>query len=147
MKIKRHKHVRRILKFYQTNFGLKEPYQVLIDGTFAQEALKSKINISEQMGKYLETEKCKLMTTKCAINETEVLGPATYGAMVILKQFTVVPCDHKEKFVTTEKCFRRVLEKKAANEHFFIATQVIRSNIDIFEFEKKNENCLYRLMD
>jgi len=139
MKIKRHKNARRILKFYQTNFGLKEPYQVLIDGTFAQEALKSKINISEQMGKYLESEKCKLMTTKCAINETEVLGPATYGAMVILKQFTLVPCDHREKFVTAEKCFRKVLEKKAANEHFFIATQVKLIKILMFGF-KFNRN-------
>lgn len=121
MKIKRHKHVQRCLKFYEVNFNLKEPFNVLVDGTFAQEALKCKINIAEQMPKYLEADKCKLLTTKCAIKETELLGSATYGAMLILKNFTLHPCNHRD-VVNTEKCFRKLIEDKN-QQKFFVATQ------------------------
>jgi U3 small nucleolar RNA-associated protein 23 len=121
MKIKRHKHVQRCLKFYEVNFNLKQPFNVLIDGTFAHEALKCKLNIAEQMPKYLETDKCKLFTTKCAIKETELLGSATYGAMLILKKFTLHPCNHRDT-LNTEKCFRKLIQDKTQSK-FFVATQ------------------------
>lgn len=38
MKVKRYKKSKKILGFYINNFGFHEPYQVLIDGTFANSA-------------------------------------------------------------------------------------------------------------
>ena len=36
MKIKRYKHARRILNFYKRNFGLREPYQVIGELSYAK---------------------------------------------------------------------------------------------------------------
>ena len=73
MKAKRQKKVRKILSFYSTNYGHEAPYKVLLDGTFCKAALQFKLNISEQLGKYLEGE-VKLSTTRCVLAECEALG-------------------------------------------------------------------------
>lgn len=53
MKISRQKRVHRILQFYSNNFGFRKPYQVLIDGTLCNAALKNKVHIENQIKKYL----------------------------------------------------------------------------------------------
>lgn len=73
MKIKRYKKAQRTLTFFKNNFGFRPPYQILLDGTFCQAALKNKVNIAEQMPGYLGDE-VKLMTSVCVIHETEKLG-------------------------------------------------------------------------
>ena len=55
MKIKRQKKVGRILSFFKNNYGHRPPFQVLIDGTFAQACLETKVNIKDQLPKYLGT--------------------------------------------------------------------------------------------
>jgi U3 small nucleolar RNA-associated protein 23 len=130
MKIKRHKHTKRVLKYYETNFNFDtKNVNILIDGTFANEALKSKINLADQMPKYFDipSKKCRLLTTKCALNETQLLGKATYGAMLILKQYELVECVHKRQFVSSEKCFKNILLDSQTgndNQKYFVATQV-----------------------
>ena len=110
MKIKRHKNTKRVLKFYKYNHDIDSTkfVNVLIDGTFANEALTSKINLKDQLPNFfsLPAPKCNLLTTRCAIHETELLGKPTYGAMLILKQYPLVECQHKRSFVTAEKCFK-----------------------------------------
>lgn len=67
MKIKRHKHTKSVLKFYKINFNFDtKHFNVLIDGTFANEALNSKINLAEQLPIYFDVQpnKCKLLTSK-----------------------------------------------------------------------------------
>jgi len=73
MKVKRQKHVRKILTFYRSSFGYHSPFQVLVDGTFCRAALNCKVNISEQLPKYLDAE-VKLCTTQCVLAECEALG-------------------------------------------------------------------------
>lgn len=53
MKVKRYKRAKRIISIYRHNFSLEPPYKVLLDGTFAMAALQNKINLREQMPKYL----------------------------------------------------------------------------------------------
>jgi U3 small nucleolar RNA-associated protein 23 len=131
MKINRQKHAKKVLKFYKQNYNYDlKVFNILIDGTFANEALKSKINISDQLPKYFDVDKknCKILTTRCAIHETELLGRATYGAMVILKQFEIVECKHKREVVTREKCFNHLIKDSIENNlntKYLIATQVI----------------------
>ena len=139
MKIKRHKHTKRVLKFYKTNFKLDLKYiNVLIDGTFAHEALNTKINLAEQLPKFFEVDKkekkkskCNLFTTKCAIKETELLGKVTHGANLILKQYNLVDCKHKREYVSSEKCFKSIIQNSMAvaalsphSRKFIVATQV-----------------------
>lgn len=73
MKITRYKRAQRNLLFYRNYFDFRPPYQILLDATFCQAALKNKINIKEQIPKYLNDE-VKLLTTVCIVNETEKLG-------------------------------------------------------------------------
>ena len=73
MKVKRHKHIKKTLNFYKTNFGLSAPYRVLIDGTFCKAALTNKINIREQLPKYLDAE-VQICTTVCVKKECEAFG-------------------------------------------------------------------------
>jgi len=73
MKVKRHKHVRKVLKFYKNNFNLNPAYKILVDGTFCKAALTCKVNISEQLPKYLEGE-TSIYTTSCIIAECEAFG-------------------------------------------------------------------------
>ncbi|GLV45700.1 uncharacterized protein CBL_02720 [Carabus blaptoides fortunei] len=95
MKIRRHKKVHKHINFYVNNFGFRQPFQVLIDGTFCLAALKNKVNIQDQLPKYLQAE-LKLLTTPCVVLETEELGPKVFGAMKIVKQFAVHKCGHEK---------------------------------------------------
>lgn len=63
MKIKRQKQAKKTISVYKNNFGFREPFQILVDGTFCQAALKNKIQIKEQMPKYFMGE-VHLCTTK-----------------------------------------------------------------------------------
>lgn len=124
MKIKRQKRVNRILNFFKNNFGHHEPYNMLIDGTFCNACLTTKINIKDQMPKYFGGE-VKLLTTSCCIIETEKLGPALHGAAMILKQFAVYKCGHDPTSPKPAiKCFKSMLGTNNPN-HYFIATQDI----------------------
>ncbi|XP_041483793.1 rRNA-processing protein UTP23 homolog [Lytechinus variegatus] len=121
MKVKRYKHARKYLGFYKHNFNFREPHQVLVDGTFTRMALQNKINIKEQLPKYLGGE-VQLTTTNCILKEAEALGKAVYGAYVILKRFQVRRCGHKDKAVSAFKCVMSMIADSNKN-HYFIATQ------------------------
>lgn len=60
MKITRQKHAKKHLAFFRNNFGVREPYQILLDGTFCQAALRGRIQLREQLPRYLmgETQLC-----------------------------------------------------------------------------------------
>lgn len=44
MKISRFKRAHKTLTFFATNFGYREPYQILVDATFCQKALQVSSN-------------------------------------------------------------------------------------------------------
>ncbi|XP_059172583.1 rRNA-processing protein UTP23 homolog [Physella acuta] len=115
----RYKKAKRILTFYYNNFGFKPPYLVLVCGTFCKQALMDKINIAEQLPKYLNGE-VKLLTTKCAIKECELGGSLLYGPFKVLSQFDIYECPHSW-FKGSAKCLRRAALKQ--KNHFIVATQ------------------------
>ncbi|XP_061884900.1 rRNA-processing protein UTP23 homolog [Entelurus aequoreus] len=121
MKIKRQKQAKKTLSFYKYNFCFREPYQVLIDGTFCQAALKNKIQIKEQIPKYLMGE-VQLCTTNCALKELETLGKELYGARVILQRYQVRRCPHFKNPVPASQCLLSMLEETNPH-HYFVATQ------------------------
>ena len=53
MKVKRIRAVKKILNFYKNNYSIAPPYRILVDGTFCHTALKVKVNISDELPKYL----------------------------------------------------------------------------------------------
>jgi len=120
MKIKRQKKAQKILNFFKHNFGHRPPYQLLLDGTFCQACLTAKVNIKDQLPKYLG--EVKLLTTKCCIQEIEKLGPALFGAGVILKQFAVHKCGHDDEPKPAAKCIKSMLGTGNPSR-YFVATQ------------------------
>ncbi|RWS17064.1 rRNA-processing protein UTP23-like protein [Dinothrombium tinctorium] len=122
MKVKRYKKVNRILTFYRNNYGFRTPYQLLIDGTFCQMALRYKVNLKEQLAKYLG-EDTKLFTTVCVVTETEKIGPAVYGAMLIVKQFNIRKCGHEKHPIAASDCLLSMVKADQNADHYFIATQ------------------------
>ncbi|KAM7384526.1 hypothetical protein PAMA_011740 [Pampus argenteus] len=120
MKIKRQKVAKKTISFYKFNFNFREPFQILIDGTFCQAALKNKIQIKEQMPKYLMGE-VQLCTTSCALKELESLKQL-YGAKIILQRFQVRRCQHFKNPVPASECLLSMLEKTNPH-HYFVATQ------------------------
>ncbi|XP_041356933.1 rRNA-processing protein UTP23 homolog [Gigantopelta aegis] len=120
MKVKRYKHCRKVLTFYQKNFGFNVPYKVLIDGTFCKAALNFKVNISEQLPKYFKSE-VQLCTTECATAECEALGTLLYGPLKVLQQFEILRCGHRPP-TTAAKCMLSRIKKNNVHK-FMLATQ------------------------
>ncbi|XP_077362591.1 rRNA-processing protein UTP23 homolog [Festucalex cinctus] len=121
MKIKRQKIAKKTLSFYKYNFNFREPFQILIDGTFCQAALKNKIQIKEQMPKYLMGE-VQLCTTNCALKELENLGKELIGAKIILQRYQVRKCQHFKSPIPASECLLSMLEGTNPH-HYFVATQ------------------------
>ena len=53
MKVKRQKRVGKILKYFHLNFGFRKPFNLVLDGTFCATCLETKVNIKEQIPKYV----------------------------------------------------------------------------------------------
>uniref|UniRef100_A0A0N5AQQ7 rRNA-processing protein UTP23 homolog n=1 Tax=Syphacia muris TaxID=451379 RepID=A0A0N5AQQ7_9BILA len=121
MKIKRYKRVKRLVSIFRNNFDFKPPYRVLIDGTFAMAALNNKINLREQMPKYL-CEEVVICVTPCVLAELEKLGSFFYGALHICRQFEVEKCPHKPERRAAD-CLLRMARRMEHKTKYFIATQ------------------------
>ncbi|PKU49587.1 hypothetical protein llap_140 [Limosa lapponica baueri] len=121
MKLKRQKHAKKNMGFYKHNFHFREPFQVLLDGTFCQAALRNKIQIREQLPGYLGGA-TQLCTTRCVLKELESLGKALYGAKLIAQRFQLRSCSHHKGPVSGSACLLSMIEEGNPH-HFFIATQ------------------------
>ena len=136
MKVTRVRRVKKILNFYKNQFGIGPPYRILIDGTLAYRALKAKVNIANDIPKYLchsgskygekgqpERENsdalssssnsfpnCEILTTNCCVKELEALGSPGYGALCVLRQFGLKPCGHEDP-IPPVHCLLSILKK------------------------------------
>ncbi|CAJ0572912.1 unnamed protein product, partial [Mesorhabditis spiculigera] len=122
MKVKRVKRAAKILNFFKYSFKIAPPFRVLIDGTFCMAALRDKINLREQMPKYLG-EETMICTTKCVLRELELLGGPVYGATAICRQFELAECPHNQAKPASE-CFAELARKmKDRPKKYIFATQ------------------------
>lgn len=79
------------------------------------------MNIADNIPRYLQAE-LKLLTTACVILETEKLGPKVFGALLVLKQYSIHKCGHERKPITAANCLLSMLGK-TNDKHYIIATQ------------------------
>lgn len=119
MKIKRQKKVNKILSFFKQNFGFRPPFLVLLDGTFPAGCLAAKVNIKDQLPKYLG--EVKILTTSCCVTELETLGAQMYGATRVAKQFPIFKCGHSQPIPASE-CVLSLLSSNNP-QHFLLASQ------------------------
>lgn len=121
MKITRQKHAKKHLGFFRNNFGVREPYQILLDGTFCQAALRGRIQLRDQLPRYLMGE-TQLCTTRCVLKELETLGKELYGAKLIAQKCQVRNCRHVKSAVSGSECLLSMVEEGNPH-HYFVATQ------------------------
>ncbi|KAH0513687.1 rRNA-processing protein UTP23-like protein [Microtus ochrogaster] len=121
MKITRQKHAKKHLGFFRNNFGVREPYQILLDGTFCQAALRGRIQLRDQLPRYLMGE-TQLCTTRCVLKELETLGKELYGAKLIAQKCQVRNCRHVKSAVSGSECLLSIVEEGNPH-HYFVATQ------------------------
>ncbi|CAJ0940961.1 unnamed protein product, partial [Mesorhabditis belari] len=122
MKVKRVKRAAKILNFFKYNYKLFPPLRILVDGTFCLAALKDKINLREQMSKYVGAD-CQILTTKCVLKELELIGEAVYGAQVICKQFALAGCPHTPCRSAAECLAHLARKMNRRGEKFIFGTQ------------------------
>ncbi|CAH8439694.1 unnamed protein product [Heterobilharzia americana] len=95
MKVKRVKSYRKLIDVYDVHFGLEtHPLEILVDSTFARQALVQQLHIEQQFRCTLTCE-FTLVTTSCIISECESLGPLFSGALNIIQGYKVLKCVHK----------------------------------------------------
>ncbi|KAK7051439.1 Small subunit processome component [Halocaridina rubra] len=113
MKIKSQKRLQRRLNFYFRNFGIGKPYTILVDGTFCYAAMENRVPIKEQIPKYFDDERLRIVTTPCIIMEVEKLGKIKsnlHATWLIVKQFGIIKCGHEGKPVPAAECIQDVLK-------------------------------------
>ncbi|ESP05308.1 hypothetical protein LOTGIDRAFT_208313 [Lottia gigantea] len=120
MKIKRQKTAYKILNYYKNTYEIKSPYKVLVDGTFCKACLAAKVNIMEQLPKYLDSD-MTLMTTPCVLEECKAFGSLLYGPLKVLSQYNLRQCSHKQP-VAAAQCLYSLI-KQGNKKKYFIATQ------------------------
>merc|ERR1712226_33930 len=116
MKYKRQKKVKSILRAFNV-IGFEPPYRVVLDGTLTMAALNHKVNLAIQIPSYFgcqdaaTSSSIELCTTKCVIKELEKMGSYFFGALHILKQFTIVKCAHnRKKIKSAVTCLKNLTE-------------------------------------
>jgi len=76
MRVKKRSKHRKAVKFYSTCFGFREPYKVLIDGTFVQHLITQRLlPADEALRDLLSASRVPaLFTSKCIVAELRRLG-------------------------------------------------------------------------
>ncbi|XP_045469761.1 rRNA-processing protein UTP23 homolog [Harmonia axyridis] len=121
MKTNRIKKVKSITAFYENNFNFRQPYQLLVDGTFCFAALQNKIHIADNIPRYLLKE-VSIFTTPCVIIEMEKFGSKVLGALVVLKQFGLHKCGHEKQPISATNCLLSMMGE-INEKHYILATQ------------------------
>lgn len=74
MKINRTKAIRKYLRFFRLVFGIKAPYNVILDGNFIFEAIKSKVDLLDRIKSSLMGDEVRLFVTSSIIAELKKIG-------------------------------------------------------------------------
>jgi len=118
--VTRLKKARKRMKIYKSCFGFREPYQVLVDGTFCQAAITNKAFVQQSIG-FIFKGQVKFLTTPCVIKESEKLGSFMMGATILLKQCKIHYCHHKAAIGAIDCLYSMLGDGNTC--HYLVATQ------------------------
>ncbi|KAF0920962.1 hypothetical protein E2562_037844 [Oryza meyeriana var. granulata] len=106
MRVKRRSKHRKVVKFYATCFGFREPYRVLVDSTFVHHLLHHRLLPADDALQALlsASRPPPLFTSKCVLAELRRLSR----------------CEH-DKVVSAVDCILSLIGDTNP-EHFFVAT-------------------------
>ncbi|KAI8907815.1 Fcf1-domain-containing protein [Gorgonomyces haynaldii] len=115
MKVKRQKTNKRNMSVYLHSFGFRQPYQVILDGTFLQIARLSSMNLENSLERIL-VGKCRLMTTYCVYAELKKLGPDFRPTAAMAKKLEKRRCTH-EPAVPASDCLKSIIGDSNAHNY------------------------------
>ncbi|KAJ3215825.1 Small subunit processome component [Clydaea vesicula] len=120
MRVKRQKQQKKIMAVYTNSFQFREPFQVLVDGTFLNAANLMNSNLEESIPRIFAAQ-VKLMTTNCVHVELKTLGyhykvPASIAASMEKRK-----CNHYPPKSPAE-CFQGILGEEN-KFRYCVATQ------------------------
>ncbi|XBH89888.1 hypothetical protein VPH35_081689 [Triticum aestivum] len=123
MRVKRRSRHRKVVKFYSTCFGFREPYKVLIDGTFVHHLLVHQLlPADDALRELLSASRAPpLLTSKCVVAELRRLGKSHSEAFDAAQLVATASCEH-DKVVSAVDCILSLVGDKNP-EHYFVATQ------------------------
>jgi U3 small nucleolar RNA-associated protein 23 len=73
--------VRKYLQFYRLTYGIKPPYNLILDGNFIFAALKNKIDIKERVQRVLQGEEVRYYVLKSVLDELRSVGEKAADAL------------------------------------------------------------------
>uniref|UniRef100_A0A0E0G6E2 UTP23 sensor motif region domain-containing protein n=1 Tax=Oryza nivara TaxID=4536 RepID=A0A0E0G6E2_ORYNI len=123
MRVKRRSKNRKVVRFYASCFGFREPYRVLVDGTFVHHLLShSLLPADDALQSLLSASRPPpLFTSKCVLAELRRLGKSHADAFDAAALLATAKCEH-DKVVSAVDCILSLIGEKNP-EHFFVATQ------------------------
>lgn len=121
MRVKRQKRHRKVVRFYSTCFGFREPYKVLCDGTFIHHLILHDLTPADDSLSHLLGAQVLLFTSRCVIRELASLGEGHSQAFEAAHHLITATCDHKKR-VDADTCIKSIIGE-SNSEHFFLATQ------------------------
>ncbi|QDZ21792.1 rRNA-processing protein Utp23 [Chloropicon primus] len=121
MRIKRHKAVRKTLKFFHVNFGFREPYKVLVDGNFIHAVLATGNGDVEATLSKLLMGNVRAFTTRYTLHELHGMGKEYRATLEGARRLERHKCSY-EGVTTAAECIKREVGEKNES-HFFVATQ------------------------
>uniref|UniRef100_A0A0D9VFU2 UTP23 sensor motif region domain-containing protein n=1 Tax=Leersia perrieri TaxID=77586 RepID=A0A0D9VFU2_9ORYZ len=123
MRVKRRSKHRKVVKFYASCFGFREPYRVLVDGTFVHHLLVHRLLPADDALQALlsASRPPPLFTTKCVLAELRRLGKSHSDAFDAAGLLATAKCEH-DKVVSAVDCILSLIGERNP-EHFFVATQ------------------------
>eukprot|EP00730_Choanoeca_flexa_P000642 TRINITY_DN10281_c0_g1_i2.p1 TRINITY_DN10281_c0_g1~~TRINITY_DN10281_c0_g1_i2.p1 ORF type:complete len:234 (+),score=33.49 TRINITY_DN10281_c0_g1_i2:71-772(+) len=120
MKVVQARKNKKHMAIYTNNFGFHEPYQIIVDGMFAQACLDAQVKMAERLPT-LVGGRVEIYTSKCLSSELDAIGEDMLGAKLVLQQFKYRKCKHKP-VKTATRCILDLVGQENIN-HYIIATQ------------------------
>ena len=118
MRQHRAKVYRKMLHQYQLQFGFREPYQLLIDDTFALALSRYKVSEPlKQFGNVLVSKKVKPLITQCCMAALYALGKEHQSTVDMAKQWERRMCNHREA-IDPQDCIKQCVGDH--NKHRYI---------------------------
>ncbi|GAA5913009.1 hypothetical protein JCM8208_005663 [Rhodotorula glutinis] len=120
MRQKRTKGARKVMQLYQSAFGFREPYQLLMDAAFVQSSVKQKFELMSRLHDVLQGV-VKPMITQCCMQALYNMGEEAQDVVDVAKGFERRMCNHL-KARSEDECLTAMAGSDNRNRYVF-ATQ------------------------
>uniref|UniRef100_A0A1D2A1Z8 UTP23 sensor motif region domain-containing protein n=1 Tax=Auxenochlorella protothecoides TaxID=3075 RepID=A0A1D2A1Z8_AUXPR len=123
MRRRKHKQVRRALRFYRIQHGFRAPFKVLADGNFINAVSVLRNGDPTELLSELLGDKVRVFTTPCVMHEVRKMGNELSKARDACRRLALHHCGHEETTkLPAAECLAQQIGGGNPN-HFLVATQ------------------------